>query len=45
MELTYIGCVEKAGVLGGGGAGWLMGARDSTTNMCIHTHQSTTYSF
>ena len=35
MELTYIGCVERTGVLGGGGAVVAHGSWDSNTKMCI----------
>ena len=35
MELTYIGCVERTGVLGSGGAGGSWELWDSNTNMCI----------
>ena len=42
MELTHIGCVERTGVLGGGGA---VMAHGSSGIVTLTTHQSTTSSF
>ena len=36
MELTYIGCVEKTGVLGGGGAVVAQGSSGIVTLTCAY---------